>query len=278
MNLLEAIAAAGMTPPKRLVSERWMRFPGVGKGPSNRAGWCRLISPTLAIYGDWSTGISETWTDNAHRGSEESTRLLAEARERERQYVRLQRERQQKASEEAARMINGASASPHPYLTRKGFPQLPGLVKGDSLLVPVRDVSSNQLISVQEISPDGIKRFLPGGRTRAGIYRLGVPKARRTVLCEGYATGLSLDAALRRLPGAHCVVVCFSANNLVAVAGEFPNAVVCADNDHSATGEEAAKRTGLKWMMPYEVGTDFNDLHQAMGLHVVTERLREVFA
>ncbi len=56
------------------------------------------------------------------------------------------------------------------------------------------------------------------------------------------------------------------------------NAVVAADNDQSGTGERAAESTGLRWTMPYEVGTDFNDLHQTMGVHVVTERMRELFA
>ena len=44
----------------------------------------------------------------------------------------------------------------------------------------------------------GEKRPLPGGRTRGCIYRLGSPlqHARRIALCEGYATGLSIDAPL----------------------------------------------------------------------------------
>jgi putative DNA primase/helicase len=101
-------------------------------------------------------------------------------------------------------------------------------------------------------------------------------EAKHIVLCEGYATGLTIHAAIARLPGPNAVIVCFSARNLETVAQWFPTAVVAADNDASATGEQSALRTGLKWTMPYEVGTDFNDVHVAMGLHVVTQRMREL--
>lgn len=279
MTLIQAIAAAGMTPPREIVPGRWLRFPGVGKSRGNRAGWCRVITPTLAIFGDWSSGLTETWRDDAHRDDERTRRLLAEARQRERAFAAEQLKRQREAADTAERFVDEAALSTHPYLARKGFPDLVGLVHSEKLLVPIRD-GNGQVISAQLIAEDGEKRFLPGGRTRGGIHRLGVLpfRAKKVVLCEGYATGLSIDAALHRLPGPHAVIVCFSARNLELVAGSFPDAVVAADNDLSATGEEAAKRTGLKWTMPYEVGTDFNDLHVNIGLHVVVERMREIFA
>lgn len=280
MTLVEALRAVGMTPPERITTERWLRFPGCGKGKSNRAGWCRLITPTLAIYGDWSTGISDTWFDDSHRDDAESARLLTEARARERQFAEEQRRRQARAADEASALVRGALISPHPYLVRKGFPALEGLVRGGKLLIAVRDSRDyDQIISVQEIAEDGEKRFLTGSRTRGGIHRIGTPteRAKRIVLCEGYATGLSLDAALRRLEGPHAVVVCFSARNLEIVAEGLPGAVVCADNDESKTGELAARRTGLFWTMPPDVGTDFNDMHVRHGLLAVTEALRQMF-
>jgi putative DNA primase/helicase len=127
------------------------------------------------------------------------------------------------------------------------------------------------------VSESGEKKFLTGGRTRLGIHRLGAARAGRIVLCEGYATGLSIDAALGRLPGAHAVVVCFSARNLELVASRFPGAVVAADNDESLTGELCAERTGLRWIMPPDIGDDFNDMHQRHGLHAVINQLRSAF-
>jgi putative DNA primase/helicase len=279
MTLADTLTAAGMTPPAQIVPGRWMRFPGFGKGRSNRAGWCRLITPTLAIYGDWSTGITELWKDDTHRDDANSVRLLQEARERERRFAAAQRERQRQAADDAQELIQGAMLAVHPYLARKGFPTLQGLVVRGKLLVPVRDCRDyGRVISVQEIDESGEKRFLTGGRTRGGIYRIGAPldRAKRIVLCEGYATGLSVNAGLKRVTASHATVVCFSARNLEVVAESLPNAAVCADNDESKTGEQAALRTGLRWAMPPEVG-DFNDMHQQHGLLAVTEVLRTLF-
>lgn len=277
MQLRETLIAAGMSPPAHIAPGRWLRFPGIGKGRANRAGWCRLITPTLAIYGDWSSGLSEIWRDGTHRDDTESRRLLREAREREVEFLKSQRTKQARVAHEAALELERSILGPHPYLERKGFSELLGFVRGERLLIPMRDsVRYRELINLQQIWPDGTKRFLPGGRARGAIHRIGAPHAWHTVLCEGYATGLSLDAALSLISPSHAVIVCFSATNLVSVAERFPKAFVAADNDQSATGEEAAKRTGLKWAMPYEVGTDFNDLHQKMGLHVVVERMREL--
>lgn len=279
MTLADAITAAGMTPPHRIAEGRWLRFPGVGKGKANRAGWCRVITPTLAIFGDWSSNFTATWRDENHRDDEESRRLLAEARAREQRFAAEQRKQQAQAADRAEAIIGQALHRSHPYLERKGFPELKGLVHDEDLVIPMRDSQDYaRIISAQFISPNGEKKFLPGGRAKGAVYRMGKPNATRLVLCEGYATGLSIDAALKRLNGSHAVLVCFSAGNLERVAHGLRNAVVAADNDHSATGEEAAKGTGLNWTMPYEVGTDFNDLHLNMGLHVVVERMRELLA
>lgn len=277
MNLPQAIAAAGMTPPEKLVSGRWLRFPGAGKGHSNRAGWCRVITPTLAIYGDWSSNFSATWRDESHQDDERSRRLLSEARQREREFVRAQRAKQEQVANSAVSIISQATTGKHWYLEKKGFPAQFGLIHEGNLLIPIRDVDDyKKVISAQVILAGGEKRFLPGSRTRGGIHRLGSLKAKRIALCEGYATGLSVEAALKRLTGSLAVIVCFSAKNLEYVAPRFPGSFVCADNDSSKTGEESAKRTGLKWIMPTEVGSDFNDMHLRHGLHAVTEVLRSL--
>lgn len=277
MTLTEAITAAGMTPPARIVANKWMRFPGVGKARSNRSGWCKLISPTLAVFGDFSSDISATWHDETQVDAATAAKMLEKARAQSREYARQQARRQSKAAADAERMIRKASMATHPYLDRKGFPNHLGLVHDGKLLVPVRDVTEySRVISVQLIDAAGEKKFLPGGRTRCGVYRIGASPAlaRRVVLCEGYATGLSLHAALQRLPGPPSIIVCFSAGNLEVVAKHFPTALVCADNDESKRGEEAALATGLEWRMPPDVGTDFNDMHQTHGIYAVTKMLR----
>lgn len=279
MTLTEAITAAGMTPPSRIAPGRWLRFPGIGKGHANRAGWCRVISPTLAVFGDWSSNFSSVWKDETFRETAETKRLLEETRRREREFARQQLARQSEAAEKAQAMLSRAVARRrHPYLERKGFPDELVLVHDEQLLVPVRDVDEyDRILSLQMIAPNGEKKFLPGGRTRAGVYRLGPRAVRGVLLCEGYATGLSLYAASRLL-GAYAVLVCFSAGNLVLVAKSVRNALVCADNDESGTGEEAARKTALPWVMPATVGEDFNDMHRRCGLHAVVARVREVLS
>lgn len=279
MNLADAITAAGMTPPRYFKEGRWLRFPGVGKGRANRSGWCRVISPTLAIFGDWSSGVTQTWRDDAHRDDERTLRLLTEARQREREFEAAQRKRQAEVAAEAQRIVNLAMPYGHPYLVSKGFPAMSGLVNGEHLIVPVRDVDRySNLMTLQLISADGTKRFLPGGRARGGIHRMGMSNASNIALCEGYATALTILEAMKRTYRSFAVVACFSARNMEVVATRFPTAVVFADNDASKTGEESAKRTGLRWIMPPVVGTDFNDVMCSDGIASVIASVREVFS
>ncbi len=270
MTLTQAITAAGMTPPANIVPGRWMRFPGAGKGRINRAGWCRMISETLAIYGDWSTGLTETWKDDAHRDDETTARLLQQARER--QFTAERRRTEAEGARRAQQLLDAAIPNPHPYLAAKGFPSALGLVYGEHLLVPVRDAYDQRLLSLQQISPDGEKRFLHGARARGGIYRIG--STGKTFLCEGYATGLSLYEAAKRLHRQSAVIVCFSAGNIEVVAPLFPGALIAADHDESGTGERVARKTGLAWVMPPEANMDFNDFHRRDGLHAVVAALR----
>lgn len=281
MLLSEAIRNSGMTPPEHIPTDRWVRFPGIGKGKANRSGWCRMISATLAVFGDWSSDMKATWTDDS-RSVDAATIRAANQAHRDAQLIfrRQQKATQDSAASQAQAMLDRATPAIHPYLARKGFPELMGLVLDGNLLIPMRAEAGPQweMCSVQSITPDGGKRFLFGGRAKGAIHRLGSLAAKRVVLCEGYATGLSIKAALDKLPYTHAVIVCFSASNLVYMAKTFPRAVVCADNDASCTGEQAAIASGLKWTMPYEIGTDFNDLHVNMGIYVVVERMRELFS
>ena len=58
----DAIQAVGLTPPDVIEPGRLHRFPGVGKGRGNTAGWCILFEAGLGgCFGDWSSSLSETW-------------------------------------------------------------------------------------------------------------------------------------------------------------------------------------------------------------------------
>jgi len=215
-----------------------------------------------------------------------------------------QRARQERRRQEAAVMageiLRHTVPGAHDYLFRKKLPDAQGLVLADGrrvrerfgaesqglkfdgcLIVPMRDLGSNNLQGLQVIAWDGAarkweKKMLPGMRAQGAVLRLGPRNATETVLCEGYATGLSIELAARQVRLSAAVLVCFSDSNMVHVAGLLKGGTrryVFADNDQSGAGERAAKDTGLPYCMADRVGFDANDLHAKEGLMAVQHLL-----
>lgn len=187
---------------------------------------------------------------------------LAKRRQQEAAAARL-------AAETAQHMVKSAAWSTHPYLARKGFPKVIGLVLEDMLLVPGR--IGGQITTLQKIYEDGRKMSLTGGRMSGASFSIG--DGPLEILCEGYATGLSIKAALAGMSVRARVTCCFAAANVAEVAAKRRRALIVTDNDKPipqfnglGTGEYFARRTGLPWAMPPQLGTDANDLHLSSGL------------
>jgi putative DNA primase/helicase len=224
---------------------------------------------------NWETGETAIW--HAAREERRTTPLeplpsLAQRREQE-------AARAEWAAGVARYKIAKAKAETHPYLARKGFPKTLGLVHEGLLLVPAR--IGDAVVSLQEIDADGGKKNLPGARMSGACFSIG--SGRDEVLCEGYATGLSIKAALAALHLPARVTCCFSASNVATVAERRRNAVVVADHDKPVaqfdgmgTGEFYARRTGLPWAMPPVLGTDANDYHLAAGLAALQRLLLDL--
>lgn len=189
---------------------------------------------------------------------------------------RDKRAKHERAANEAASIVARCKTDLHPYLVNKGFQTLAGLVDGDRLVIPMRDFRAyGRVNSVQWIDAAGEKKFLTGGAAKGSVIAIGSGPI--DWLCEGYATGLSIHAALKSLFRPGRVVVCFSAGNLRHISTlNDRRAYVMADNDSSRTGQNAAEMTGLPWVMPAEVGADANDLHQSKGIRVVAELMRSI--
>ena len=188
--------------------------------------------------------------------------------------------RQREAVARARAMLARAEQRTHPYLARKGFPHQLGLVDPETelLLVPMFQ-KRRTLAGLQTIGVDGTKLFLRGQRSKGAMYVMGTHKWNHEwYFCEGYATGLSIRAALDELHVRdNNVAVCFSANSMAnaAVESKARSRYIVADNDTSGVGEKYADSTGLSWWMPPMVG-DANDYHQFAGLRALAQAILEL--
>lgn len=179
-----------------------------------------------------------------------------------------------------------------PYLERKG-------VAGhgvrysprNAVVIPVIDgkgeIHGLQLIHASKRNGRD-KEFYPPGMSKRGYWhQIGMPTSVLLVV-EGYATGASVHEATG-LP----VAVAFDAGNLLPVAqalrkrhGPALQIIICADDDFLTDGNpgitaatNAALAVSGTWLAPVFADrgtrklTDFNDLHQAEGLHVVRAQI-----
>lgn len=286
----QAISAAGLPPPDEVIGDGHIhRFSTNGK-PRDESGWYVLHLDGVAAgsFGDWRTGLTQTWCSKSPDTLTATERQAHHARIQAMQAARdaEQAQRQQQASEAAEAAMKAATPAPesHPYLAKKCIKPHGILVdKAGFLLIPMRD-SDRKLWNVERINPADSKdkRGLPGGR-RTGLYfGLGKPDG-VLIVAEGFATGASLHECTE-----HAVAVAFNAGNLKAVAtalrGKYPalKLIIAADDDVETPGNpgltkatEAAQAVGGFLAMPDfgadrpDGATDFNDLHQIAGAGAV---------
>lgn len=174
--------------------------------------------------------------------------------------------RQRKAADKAAFIMNNAVKQQHPYLLRKGFPDK-GLVWNSLLVLPMRVGQS--LVGCQLIQEDGTKRFLSGQQTKGAS--LVIDNKGRNILCEGFATGMSVRRAMKHLRERYTIHVCFSAGNMLEVAKSLRDPLVIADNDPMGVAT-AKKIASFYWLG--EAGEDFNDTEQRIGTQRAADSLR----
>lgn len=267
-----AIAAAGLAPPADIEPGRWIRFPGLKKGASNRAGWCYLFPDKRAgAFGCWASGLSGIWhAERRHFTREERAAFRRQMAEAKRQAEREQAEAWGLAAARAGELWRNAQpASPeHPYLTRKGVAPYCARQSGQRLVLPIVGWDG-ALSSLQFIAPDGKKLMLKGGRKRDRFIHVhGQSGAGRILIAEGFATAATLAEA----EPAAMVLAAVDMGNLrsVAVAARKhdPDAeiVVCADAD--AAGQSMARAAAVACgglvavpeFPPGAKGSDFNDL------------------
>lgn len=186
------------------------------------------------------------------------------------------RRKQKEAAAKAEWILKHCQYAKHDYLKAKGFPDEQGNIwKTDGaelLVIPMR--VDGKVVGCQLIDQAGSKKFLFGQRTSNAEFVFGT--SGKHIVCEGYATALSVRLALKNLKILYCLHVCFSAGNMVKIAAGLPGGFIIADNDASGTGERVAKQIGWPYWLPPEVGMDANDWQQKVGIFRFSQDLRKL--
>lgn len=262
----------------------WMRKYYEPEGPEN---------PKKVKLGQWgplSPEDSERWKER-----------VAQRREEE---LKAQREAALAARKRLEKLVPATDGNP--YLQARSIPPVRGLYAKDKTLVvtvwsAAGEVDALQYIWFDEAEGRFAKLFTKNAATRGRFFEIDPAEdASETALfCEGIADGISIHLAT----GCR-VFVCFSAGNMRTVAeeliaaGRLSGGQCCfvADNDLSTEAKgkgnpgvehsiDAARAVGGLFCVPARSGEtlpeggavkDANDVHRALGLSVLAERLSEV--
>lgn len=238
---------------KSIVMGKWVRVPTTDH-PHSRNG---------AYFYEGDSGAIQNWAVHSKpipwRPSEPIKIDRESIRQRILKHEAERRKSHAEAAKRAAYIMNGAGKSTHPYLAKKGFPDEKIWVWNNMAVIPMR--INGSLVGCQLIDKDGNKRFLTGQNNKGAVAVFD--NKGREILCEGYATALSVRRALRANRTRYKLIVCFSAGNMLEVAKSLPKAVVVADND--STGVSTAVSTGKPYWVSDVDGEDFNDAELRMG-------------
>ena len=280
MDFIQFCRAHGLIIDSLPPAGAWKRYPTTdhprpkhgGATWLGELGWCQNHATQVDV---------SVWRPDADAPGIDTQRIAEQARA----FEQKMRDGWARAARKAHELVASAKQAEHNYLHFKGFGDMLGLVLPDgSLLVPMRHWRTNDLVGAQVIrwladEHRYEKKMLPGMRAKGAVFRIGSAQAARTWLVEGFATGLSVEAAVRLLSLRDAVLVCFSAGNLMHVApllhGER---IVFADNDASGAGLRAAQATGLRYCMSGVQGHDANDMHLHGGIYKVASLMVDSMA
>jgi putative DNA primase/helicase len=249
-----------------LTPDRWVAVP-TEDHPSKRNGRYKLLGDVGWVQ-NWATMTAPDMWKSEGGVSPTSLRIAQKKDQQQRQAAA------QKAISKAGWILHQCQVGYHPYLKRKGFPQEAGNIwvtnESQLLVIPMR--MNNNLVGVQLIDEQGGKKFLQGQQSKGAAFVIdagGVP-----VFCEGYATGLSIRAAMKAMKVRYKIYICFSASNMQEVTLGVEGGFVVADKDPHATGETAARNTHKPYWLSDTTGEDFNDYHMRVGLFKAASSLK----
>lgn len=242
-----------------LITDKWVRVPTIDK-PHSKNG---------AYFFDGQSGAVQNWAIHekpvSWRDKEYKPDPFA-AQKRDKAH-KLKVENQEKARKKAASIMWNTIESTHPYMIKKGFPRQKVYVWNGLIVLPMR--IDGKLVGCQLIGEDGTKKFLTGQITKGAS--LVIDNKGRDIVCEGFATGMSIRNAMRHLKMRYKIHICFSAGNMVDIGKSLHDPFVVADND--PVGIRTAQKIGNFWLSDKD-GEDFNDAEQRLGVEEVSQSLR----
>ncbi|MFD2248915.1 hypothetical protein FHS82_001029 [Pseudochelatococcus lubricantis] len=309
-SLDDAIRSAchdvGIAVPRHVSPGKWAQSAVDGKARSNKSG-------RVLIFDDEQGGIAWNWTTGQQQAfslrGDPSAAVVIRPRQRDPDRDRRERDRREAVARICHDIVHSCRDDVHPYLASKGFPDerakvhddprclLPRNELGDLLAgaMPTSDQPmlivpgwiGDRVSTVQFITASGEKKNILSGAMSGASYRIATSPRNaqnsKEIVCEGFATALSVRAAIRILNIPATIRSAFSASNAAKVACAIPGAWIAADHDRPiehldglGTGEFYARKSGCKWTMPASLG-DFNDFHMECGLRSVALHFREVF-
>lgn len=285
MDFVTFARALGVIIDRPIEDGRWHRVTTTDK-PHHKNGAYKFMG-AFGLVQNWANMTEpDLWRPDGDGPSEVDHQALAR---RAKEAAEEIRKGQEAAAKRAGWILHQCTFGPHPYLAAKGFPEDRGrLWKDDKhgdvkLCIPMQ--ADGRVVGLQTISdaPGFEKKFLYGQRTSEAVYVIDNKGPK--VFCEGYATALSVAAAMHALKTRFCLIVCFSAGNLLKVAKNHGQGFVIADNDKPSQlapepggmGLKVAKEIGLPYWLSDRMPEDANDYHQRAGLFRLSQSIKAAF-
>lgn len=248
----------------------WRRYP-TEDHPNKRNGAVKFMGDHAFVQNHATATEVSVWKTDVEVKIDRQA-LANQAKRAEEETKRKQRE----AASKAQWILSQCQFAKHDYLKAKGFADEQGNIwkteDAELLVIPMR--ADGQVVGCQLIDSAGSKKFLFGQRTSGAEFVFDNKGPH--ILCEGYATALSVRLALKSLKISYTLHVTFSAGNMVKIAGRLPGGYIIADHDASGTGERVAKQIGWPYWMPPEVGMDANDWQQKVGTFKFSQALKKL--
>jgi len=264
-----------------------------------------LITGSFGKYGtDHREKVHIDWKPMAEA---ERQRMAAERAQALRQAEAARQAEAELAAQVAAALWHrGTKEGQSAYLVRKGVVgEACRYLPDGTLLVPLLRYDQpreSALRAVQRIWPDGTKRFTAGFLKAACAVRLGdVQPGYIVLVCEGYATGLTLRMACDHSLAVYVALDAGNLQHVVPLVRQLhpeSRILICADDDYrtrdqatkklnnpgrTAAKQAAAATNDVEVVYPIfnattrgDKDTDYNDLHARQGLEAVRRQLRTV--